>query len=70
MNKDFRLILDSARKRDAQMPATEASFQVSSAALPTEGEEDFSAVIRYMETLNREARVATAIFGGLRSVSG
>jgi 3-hydroxyisobutyrate dehydrogenase len=55
MNKDFRLILDMARREHADIPATEAAFQVSSAALPREGEEDFSAIVRHMETLNEEA---------------
>lgn len=68
MNKDFRLILDMARKIDAHMPATEEAFQVSGSALHSEGEEDFSAVMRYMEIVNKESRVAKAVLNGWQRV--
>ena len=69
MNKDFRLILDLAQAKEAHMPATEAAFQVSNSALATEKNEDFSAVVRYMERLNGESRVATAVLDGMRRVA-
>jgi len=59
MNKDFRLILDMARTKKAHMPATEAAFQISNSALPGDGDEDMSAVMRYMERLNRDSRPAS-----------
>lgn len=68
MNKDFRLILDMARKIDAHMPVTEEAFQVSGSALHSEGEEDFSAVMRYMEIVNKESRVAKAVLNGWQRV--
>ena len=69
MNKDFRLILDMARKEDAHIPATEAAFEVSNSALHTEGDEDFSAVVRFMEALNEESRVARAVLDGFGQVT-
>ena len=56
MNKDFRLILAMARTNKAHMPATEAALEISNSALPVDGDEDMSAVVRYMERLNRESR--------------
>lgn len=69
MNKDFRLTLDMARKEDAHIPATEAALEVSSSALHTEGDEDFSAVVRFMEALNAESRVARAVLDGFGQVT-
>jgi 3-hydroxyisobutyrate dehydrogenase-like beta-hydroxyacid dehydrogenase len=66
MNKDFRLILDLARSEDAHMPAAEAAFQVNNSALHTDGDKDFSAVMRYMEIRDEESRVARAIFEPLK----
>ena len=60
MNKDFRLALNMARTVHALMPAAEAALQVSNSALPSEGDEDISAVMRYMERLNEESRPASA----------
>jgi len=53
MNKDLRLIVETAASRDAAMPAAQAAFQISSEALSFGAEEDFSAVIRQMEKLAR-----------------
>lgn len=64
MNKDFRLILDLAQTKGAQMPVTDVAFQVSNSALATEENEDFSAVVRYMERLNTESRAATVVLEG------
>ena len=61
MNKDFRLILDTAHAEESHMPAAEAAFQVSSSAMHAEADEDFSAVMRYMEIVNEESRVAKAV---------
>jgi 3-hydroxyisobutyrate dehydrogenase len=69
MNKDFRLIVDMARKEDAHIPATEAAFEVSNSALHTEGDQDFSAVVRFMEALNEESRVARAVLDGFGQVT-
>jgi 3-hydroxyisobutyrate dehydrogenase len=66
MNKDFRLILDLARSEDAHMPAADAAFQINSSALHTDGDNDFSAVMRYMEIRDEESRVARAIFDPLK----
>ena len=60
MNKDFRLILSMALTKNANMPAAEAAFQISNSALPGEGDEDMSAVVRYMEWLNQESRSASS----------
>lgn len=51
MNKDFRLILETAIAGNVAMPVTEAAFQINSEALSSGTEDDFSAVIRRMETL-------------------
>ena len=61
MNKDFRLILDTAHAEEAHMPATEAACQVSSSAMHSEADEDFSTIMRYMEIVNEESRVAKAV---------
>ena len=49
MNKDFRLILESADTLNRPMPSTTAAFQVNSEALKADPEADFSSVIRQME---------------------
>ncbi len=53
MNKDFRLILETAAVERVPLPATAASFQVNIAELARGTDEDFSAVIRQMEKLAR-----------------
>jgi 3-hydroxyisobutyrate dehydrogenase len=57
MNKDLRLILQTAAALDTGMPATQAAFEVNSSSLPFGANEDFSAVIEQMEKL---ARLKTA----------
>jgi 3-hydroxyisobutyrate dehydrogenase len=52
MNKDFRLILETAAAAKVPMPATAAAFQMNTAEF-TDNEEDFSAVIKLMERLAR-----------------
>ena len=49
MNKDFGLILQHAAEVGAQMPATQAAFEVNSAQAAHGNEQDFSAVIQRME---------------------
>jgi 3-hydroxyisobutyrate dehydrogenase len=49
MNKDFGLILNLAAAVSAQMPATEAAFEVNARQSEQEQEQDFSAVILQME---------------------
>src|SRR5882762_10561694 len=51
MNKDFRLILETAAAANVPMPATAAAFQMNVAELSESKEEDFSAVIKLMERL-------------------
>ena len=61
MTKDFRLIIDEADKTNASVPATEACFRISSSALSAGYDDDFSVVMKYMETINRNARSASAV---------
>ncbi|HXL79951.1 MAG TPA: NAD(P)-dependent oxidoreductase, partial [Pyrinomonadaceae bacterium] len=51
MNKDFRLVLETAAAAKVPMPATEAAFQMNAAEFSEGKEEDFSAVIVLMERL-------------------
>ena len=53
MNKDFRLILETAAAARVPMPATAAAFQMNVAELSESNDEDFSAVIKLMERLAR-----------------
>ena len=53
MNKDFRLILETALDLNLELPATEAAFLVNSAALALGPDQDFSIVIREMESRAR-----------------
>ena len=53
MNKDFRLILETAAEMKVPMPATAAAFQINSAELGNETEADFSIVVELMESLAR-----------------
>ena len=54
MNKDFRLILETASDLNLELPATEAAFQVNDAALALGPDQDFSIVIREMESRAQE----------------
>jgi 3-hydroxyisobutyrate dehydrogenase-like beta-hydroxyacid dehydrogenase len=49
MNKDFRLILETARLSNLALPATASAFAINSAALKEDPSTDFSSVIRHME---------------------
>jgi 3-hydroxyisobutyrate dehydrogenase-like beta-hydroxyacid dehydrogenase len=49
MNKDFRLILETAKASKLELPATTAAFEVNSAAFKEDPSSDISSVIRYME---------------------
>jgi len=51
MNKDLRLVLETAAAAKVPMPATEAAFQMNAAEFSEGKEEDFSAVIVLMERL-------------------
>src|SRR5712692_5590802 len=51
MNKDFQLILKAAAQEQVTMPVTEAAFRVNSEELSRNEDEDFSAVMRRMETI-------------------
>ncbi|MGA2353995.1 MAG: NAD(P)-dependent oxidoreductase [Terriglobales bacterium] len=53
MNKDLGLILETASNLNLALPATEAAFQVNSEALALGPEQDFSIVIREMESRAR-----------------
>lgn len=50
MNKDFRLILETASKLGLELPTTEAAFELNSDAFRAEPDQDFSIVIREMES--------------------
>jgi 3-hydroxyisobutyrate dehydrogenase len=50
MNKDFRLILETAESLELTLPTTEAAFQLNSEAFARWPEKDFSIVIREMES--------------------
>jgi 3-hydroxyisobutyrate dehydrogenase len=54
MNKDFRLILETAANLNLGLPVTEAAFQVNSEALAFGPDQDFSIVIREMEERAKE----------------
>jgi 3-hydroxyisobutyrate dehydrogenase-like beta-hydroxyacid dehydrogenase len=51
MNKDFRLILETAAEMKVAMPTTAAAFQINSAESGNETGGDFSIVVELMETL-------------------
>jgi 3-hydroxyisobutyrate dehydrogenase-like beta-hydroxyacid dehydrogenase len=50
MNKDLGLILETASDLNLVLPATEAAFRVNTEALARGPEQDFSIVIREMES--------------------
>jgi len=66
MNKDFGLILNLAAAVGAQMPATQAAFEVNMAQSAQGQEQDFSAVILEME---KQAHLDFADKGRTRVVS-
>ena len=49
MHKDFGLVLTAAAHAGLSMPATEAAAAINASETASAGEEDFSAVIRWME---------------------
>ena len=51
MNKDFRLILDTAAAIRAPMPTAAAAFPINNAEFADHPDHDFSAVIDRMEAL-------------------
>jgi len=51
MNKDFRLILETAAAVRAPMPTAAAAFPINAAEFADRPDDDFSAVIRRMEDL-------------------
>jgi 3-hydroxyisobutyrate dehydrogenase len=67
MNKDFRLILETAAASLAPLPATAAALQVNIAELANETDEDFSAVVRQME---KAGRSDGSIDGGRSAAAG
>jgi 3-hydroxyisobutyrate dehydrogenase-like beta-hydroxyacid dehydrogenase len=58
MRKDFGLVLAAAAQFGLSMPATEAAAATNSAVAASGIEEDFSAVIRWMEWPEEERRAA------------
>lgn len=60
MNKDFRLILETAAELDLALPTTEAAFQINSEAFELGLDQDFSIVIREMESRSHEKNVQQA----------
>jgi 3-hydroxyisobutyrate dehydrogenase-like beta-hydroxyacid dehydrogenase len=61
MNKDFRLILKTASDLNLTLPVTEAAFQVNSEALALGPDQDFSIVIREMESRAQEREAKEAV---------
>jgi 3-hydroxyisobutyrate dehydrogenase-like beta-hydroxyacid dehydrogenase len=61
MNKDFRLILETASNSNLALPATEAAFQVNSEAFALGPDQDFSIVIREMESRAQEKDVKEGV---------
>ena len=53
MNKDFRLILETAAEMRVPMPATAAALQVNSVKFGEQADADFSIVVELMERLAR-----------------
>ena len=49
MNKDFRLILETANSANLNLPVTAAACQVNSGAFKDDPSSDFSSAIRQME---------------------
>ena len=70
MNKDFRLILETAADGKVPMPATAAAFQMNAAASAESNEEDFSAVIKLMESLARLETPETKSHVGAQTSKG
>jgi 3-hydroxyisobutyrate dehydrogenase-like beta-hydroxyacid dehydrogenase len=60
MNKDFGLILSLAAAVGAQVPATQAAFEVNARRLDEGKEEDFSAVMLQMEKQDHLSRIPNA----------
>ncbi len=56
MNKDFRLVLETASNLNLELRATEAAFQINSDALAFGPDQDFSIVIREMESRAQNAK--------------
>jgi 3-hydroxyisobutyrate dehydrogenase-like beta-hydroxyacid dehydrogenase len=56
MNKDLSLILETASTLNLELPVTEAAFRVNSAALAFGPDQDFSIVIREMESRAQNAK--------------
>ena len=54
MRKDFGLVLDAAAQLGLSMPTTEAAAAINSEEAEPGIEEDFSAVIRWMEWPEKE----------------
>jgi len=50
MNKDFRLILEAASNLNLALPMTQAAFQINSEAFTLGPDQDYSIVIREMES--------------------
>jgi 3-hydroxyisobutyrate dehydrogenase-like beta-hydroxyacid dehydrogenase len=61
MNKDFRLILETASDLNLELPATEAAFEVNRDALDLGPDEDFSIVIREMESRAQEESIKEGV---------
>jgi 3-hydroxyisobutyrate dehydrogenase-like beta-hydroxyacid dehydrogenase len=61
MNKDFRLILEAASNSNLALPATQAAFEVNTEAFALGPDQDFSIVIREMESRAREKDAKEAV---------
>ena len=60
MNKDFRLILETASDLSLTLPMTEAAFEINSEALSLGPDRDFSIVIEQMESRAQATNASAA----------
>ena len=61
MNKDFRLVLETASKLNLTLPVTEAAFQINTEAFALGPDQDYSIVIREMESRAQQKDVEQAV---------
>lgn len=66
MNKDFRLILEAASNVNLELPVTEAAFHINSESLALGPDQDFSIVIKEMESRTPEHRSDATISSMIR----
>jgi 3-hydroxyisobutyrate dehydrogenase-like beta-hydroxyacid dehydrogenase len=70
MNKDFRLIVETASNLNITLPVTEAAFKLNSEAMALGPDQDFSIVIREMESRAQENEVKQLVAHGVETLHG